>query len=172
MDYAEITLKVPTELKYQLVYRRERGEPFAEEPADGLLFSLAAGPGWAWRQRRPLAAALGLVGLMKALLKLCTKNRLFYSVLKQGQVTATGWCSVSFCRHYKVEPGSVVIGPIWTAEKLRGQGIATFALQQALNALMQRGHRIFYIDTSGDNLASQKVIAKCGFGPPVALYIR
>jgi GNAT superfamily N-acetyltransferase len=136
------------------------------------LFSLAAGPGWVWRQRRALGAALGKAGLVKAILKLCTKNRLFYCMLKQGQVAATGWCSVSFCRHYKVDPGSAVIGPIWTAEHLRGRGIATLALKQALNALMQRGLRIFYIDTAGDNLASQRVIAKCGFGPPVALYIR
>lgn len=172
MSFAEIILKIPGELAYQVVYRQERGDPFSVRERDNVSFSFVAGPSRLWPHRVALRKILGEMGFIKALVKLCTKRRLFYCVLHGQRVAATGWCTVSFCRHYKVEPGSVIIGPIWTAEHMRGKGIATHALKQALNALMKRGHLIFYIDTSGDNLPSQRVIAKCGFGPPVALYIR
>lgn len=172
MGFAEITLKIPGELAYQLVYRQERDEPFSLGERDDVSFIFVAAPNRLWPHRAALREILGGSGFLKSLAKLCTKRRLFYCALHGREVAATGWCSVSFCRYYKVEPGSVVIGPIWTTEHMRKRGIATHALKQALNALVKKGHRIFYIDTSGENLPSQRVIAKCGFGPPVALYIR
>ena len=51
------------------------------------------------------------------------------------------------------------------------QGADPDAIRLAMNSLMERGHRIVYVDTAYYNLASQRAIAKCGFGDPVAVHI-
>jgi hypothetical protein len=42
----------------------------------------------------------------------------------------------------------------------------TDALQLAVNHLLACGHNVFCIDTSGDSIASQEVIASAGPGLP------
>ncbi|OAI46083.1 hypothetical protein AYO44_11920 [Planctomycetaceae bacterium SCGC AG-212-F19] len=42
----------------------------------------------------------------------------------------------------------------------------------SLRAVNGRRHRRFYIDTFKTDRPSQRVIEKCGFGPPVALSLR
>jgi RimJ/RimL family protein N-acetyltransferase len=101
-----------------------------------------------------------------------TKKRFFYGVQYQNEIVHCGWVNIGFCRYYLVEKNAIVIGPIWTSEKVRGKGLATWALQEAMDTMIRNGFSIFYIDTERDNLPCQKVIEKSGFGLPVAVYLR
>jgi len=107
---------------------------------------------------------LGTVETVKAVLKLASRKRKFYCTLESGRIIHYGWMSISFCRYYRVEQRDVVIGPIWTEERARSRGIGAYALQKAVNEMVKRGYRVFYIDTSEDNISCLKVIEKCGFG--------
>jgi RimJ/RimL family protein N-acetyltransferase len=78
---------------------------------------------------------------------------------------------ISSCSAYRIEKEGVVIGPINAAPQWRGRGIAPDALRMAMNALLERGLGIFYIDTSHTHAASQRAIAKCDFGDPVSVHI-
>jgi RimJ/RimL family protein N-acetyltransferase len=153
----------------RLVFRQKRTERFALASRSDIEFEMISSPLEVWLHRTPLADRAGRLGAVKTALKTATGSRLFYWVSLEGKIVATGWCTVSHCRQYRIEPGEVVIGPIWTSDKLRGRGIATYALKRAMNGLMNRGHRVFYIDTTQDNDSCQRVIEKCGFGPPVLI---
>ncbi len=141
----------------QLVYRRECFRPMDVSEVLGSEFRLFSSP-------------LGSLGVVKAGLKLATGKRRFYCVLVQGSVAHYGWVSFSFCRFYRVQTGDVVIGPIMTDARFRGRGYATLALMRVMNALITEGSRVFWIDTSEDNIPCQKVINKCGFGKPVECF--
>lgn len=167
-----VSLVVPEGLRYQLVYRRELEGQLTPGPGPGAEFALLDGAGAMLAARGSLLRLWGAAGLAKAALKAASGRRLAYLALMEGRAASTGWCSLGFCRHYLVEPEAVVIGPIWTDPDLRGRGLAAWAMLSAMEALRQRGRRLFYIDTSGENLASQRVMEKCGFGPPMALYPR
>ena len=156
----------------QLVFRRALERPFDLRPVDGTEFVLLAGPADAWRQRRALARRFGVQALPEVLAKLATRSRLLYAVVQDGAFVHDGWLSVSRCDAYPVADGDVVIGPMVTTPPMRGQGLASYGIQEAMNAMLGRGHRVFYINTSTVNLASQRVIAKCGFGRPVAVIPR
>jgi len=155
-------------LTYQLVFRRALERPFDPRPIEDAEFVLLAGLAGAWRQRRPLARRFGVRGLPKVFAKLATRSRLLYAVVQDGAFVHDGWLSVSHCRTYAVADGDVVIGPMTTTMPMRGHGLASYGIQEAMNAMLRRGHRIFYIGTSPANLASQQVIHKCGFGRPIA----
>jgi predicted GNAT family acetyltransferase len=165
-------LDVPSDRAYQLVYRQERTEQLDVPPRPDLDFVFMTSPGPALRHGAALRRHLGLAGWFKTLLKLASGRRWFYAVFQEGQAVSTGWCSKGFCVPYRVESDAVVIGPTHTSAQVRGQGIATHALRQAINALVEAGQRLFYIDTSNGNIQSQRVIAKCDFGPPVLTYPR
>ena len=156
----------------QLVYRHEYGQSFHVPESSGAEFRLLSSSLHAIRLLVPLVRCLGPLGLLKTGLKLVTKRRRFYCVLAEGCVAHYGWVSFSFCRYYQVNPGDVVIGPILTEDRYRGRGYATFALISVVNALVAEGCRVFWIDTSEDNLACQKVIEKSGFGEPVERFER
>jgi L-amino acid N-acyltransferase YncA len=164
----ELKLTLAPELAYQLVFRRTLERPLDPRPVEGSEFVLLTGPADAWRQRRALARRFGVAGLPKVLAKLATRSRFLYAVIQDGAVTHDGWLSVSRCRAYPVTAGDVVIGPMRTTPQLRGHGLASYGIQEAMNAMLKRGHRVFYINTAPANLASQRVIAKCGFGWPIA----
>jgi len=115
----------------------------------------------------PILETIGAYGLLKCLLKLLSGKRNVYLILKENQVVHLGWIALGFCRFYDVEPGSAVIGPVWTDGEHRGRGLATVALVQVMNRLTARSVSVFYIDTSEQNLAMQRVIGKCGFGLPI-----
>jgi ribosomal protein S18 acetylase RimI-like enzyme len=66
---------------------------------------------------------------------------------------------ISSCSAYRIEKEGVVIGPINTDPQWRGRGIAPDALRMAMNALLERGLGIFYIDTSHTHAASRRAIA-------------
>ena len=157
---------------YQLVYRQERHDPFVVEKPAGVEFHLISGPLEALGRLQEIKRIFGLVGSIKALLKVLTPSREFYYLTAGEDVVNYGWSTFSHCRQYHIEPGDTVIGPVWTNPDQRGKGLATIGLKKAMNAMIERKHYIFFIDTAEDNLAMQKVIAKCGFGPAIAAYNR
>jgi L-amino acid N-acyltransferase YncA len=168
----ELSVALAPELAYQLVFRRALERPLDLRPIDGAEFVLLVGPADAWRQRRALARRFGARGLPKVFAKLATRSRLLYAVVQDGALIHDGWLSVSRCRAYPVADGDVVIGPMATTPPMRGRGLASYGIQEAMNAMLGRGHRVFYINTSPANLASQRVIDKCGFGQPIAAILR
>jgi hypothetical protein len=133
---------------------------------------LLRGPRDAAAATRLLTSRFGYAGSAKAAAKLATPSRHLYLVVADGRLASYGWATIGRCRYYKVEPTAVVVGPIWTDESVRGRGLATFGLQSALNAWVDQGVRFFYIDTECVNHPAQRVFQKCGFGAPIALYIR
>lgn len=156
----------------QLVYRHEFIEPMAAPAIKDAEFAILSASSAIVGLWHPLFRCLGFPGLIKAGLKLATKKRRLYCVLASGCVAHYGWVSFSFCRYYQVNAGDVVIGPIMTDDRFRGRGYATLALMRVMNALMAEGCRVFWIDTSEDNIPCRKVIEKCGFGSPVESYER
>ena len=166
-----VCVSIPATHAYGLIYRQARDELFSVEPMAGLSFCLLRRPG----DVRPLLGALrsryGAARFAKTVLKLATPIRELYCVLHDGEIVHDGWLTISRCTEYWVEEGAVVVGPINTTEQWRGKGLAPYAMRLAMNSLMERGHRIVYVDTANDNLASQRAIAKCGFGDPVAVRI-
>ena len=156
----------------QLVYRQERDNLFETTHEDLRAFRYLNSMLDIFPVLRQLQQQFGLCGVIKAGLKLATRKRKFYCVIDEGGVAHYGWVSISFCRHYSVGKDDVVIGPIMTNERARGRGLATFAIKHVTNALIALGYRVFWIDTSEDNIACKKVIQKCGFGNPVVSYER
>ena len=152
----------------QFIYRHEYYEALPVTDSPGVEFKLLVSPVEAIRLWRQLAGCFGLVGFVKAALKLTSRNRRLYCIIAEGAVAHYGWVSFSFCRYYTVQAGDVVVGPIWTSGRFRGRGYASLALMKAVNELVLAGHHVFWIDTSADNMACQKVIEKCGFGKQVS----
>lgn len=167
-----LSLEVPAPLGYQLIYRQERRQPFATTALRDAQFEFIPDVPSAMKRFGFLRRHLGWGGMLKALARLATPRRTFYLVTKNGVVAATGWCTIGLCKSYRIEPEAVVVGPIWTSPTFRGQGLATYGVQRALNAWIERGRRLFYIDAHKTNHSSLRVIEKCGFGVPVALALR
>lgn len=159
-----VELAVPAGLPYQLIYRMRRDTPFAVAERDDVSFHYVAGVWPFVALAAEVCRVVGGVEWLRGVLRMVVGRR-FYCVLRNGEVLHHGWANVAVCRHYRVGPGEVVIGPIWSAPAARGMGLATYATRQAINHLIGEGWSVFYIDTAWDNLACQKVIARCGFGP-------
>ena len=119
-----------------------------------------------------LIRRFGLAGALKTLLKLSSRSRKFYCVLLDCGIVNYGWVNLSFCRHYDVSEGDVVIGPVWTDPAFRRRGMAVYGIKMLVNEMFSRGYSVFFIDTAETNLPMQKVISKCGFGAPVSSYER
>lgn len=170
-SFVDVLLRVPSRFSYQLVFRQSRDESFLVAPVEGARFEVVGDWLSAVRCFRVLQGLYGGLGALKSLLKVC-RGQVFYFVSDNGVVAHTGWMTTSRCNHYRVESGDVVIGPIWSAEACRGRGLAVFGTQSAINAMIRRGARVFFIDTSNTNVPCLKVIEKSGFGAPVAAYLR
>jgi GNAT superfamily N-acetyltransferase len=168
----QVELTVPDGLQSQFVYRMVRDAPFAAHWPAGHAFVFLSGAGAAAAHFALLKNAYGTAGAIKAALKLATARRTAYLVHRGGTVVSTGWCMLHQSKFYDTERSAITIGPIETSASVRGLGLASLALQAAIDAHLRRGARIFYIDTSQGNLAAQRVIAKCGWGPPVGAYLR
>ena len=166
-----VTVRIPDGLGYQLVYRQERSEPIDVEDRSDLSFVLIENPLGALPHLRALGQAWRPAELAKSLLRLCTGKRKLRLTFKAGRIAHVGWCWISVCKPYPIARGDVVLGAELTVEEFRGQGIGTYAVKRAINAMIARGHRTFYIDTAHDNLAAQRLFEKCGFGEPAALYL-
>ena len=167
-----VSLQIPAGMPFQLVYRQERTEPTVIPERSDCSFLMLVRPTDIAALAPAIQARLGWAGLARAGAKLATRGRLYYCLISGRRVVSDGWLAVSFCRYYRVEPGDVVIGPVWTDPAWRGRGLATYGLARAMDTMRQRGHSVFFIDTSNDNEAMQRAIARCGFGAPLAVYIR
>jgi ribosomal protein S18 acetylase RimI-like enzyme len=167
-----VTLDVPDNISFQFVYRMERRAlcDVALEREFRFVFLHSLGDGLA--SFRELVSRFGRAFTLKGLLKLASTSRSMYAITQDREVLSYGWCTVGKCKYYRVESASVVIGPIWTSDSVRGKGLATKALQLAVNEYIRRGRSLFYIDTEKTNHPAQRVFEKCGFGKPVALYFR
>jgi hypothetical protein len=160
-----VELRIPADLPYQLIYRMHRTVPFDVPARDDVEFRFVSNLSQLLPLALPLRRVVAVSEWAKSLVRINVGGRMFYCLLRDGTILHRGWVSVSFCNHYKVAPGEVVIGPIWSAPGTRGQGLAKYATQRAINELIGRGLSTFYIDTSAENLACQKMIANCDFGP-------
>jgi GNAT superfamily N-acetyltransferase len=167
-----VTLNVPDEIRFQLVYRMERDAPFRVGLGSELQFVYLDSAIRGLRRLGALKTCFGIAGATKALAKLASSRRSMYTILREGTPVSYGWCMRGSCKQYKIESDAVVIGPIWTHPAERGKGLATKGLQLAIDEHVKRGIRLFYIDTEKLNLPAQRVFEKCGFGAPVALYFR
>jgi Acetyltransferase (GNAT) domain len=170
-DCRVIVVRVPAGLAYQLVYRLERREPYAVDPVPGVDFHFCRGLPAYLRHRGPLRRLVGAKEWAKGAARIA-RGRMFYCLRKGDSLMHTGWATVSSCRYYRVRPGDVVIGPIWSSDAARGRGLATYATHRAINEMIALGRSVFYIDTSDTNISCQRVIQKCGFADPIATYLR
>lgn len=115
--------------------------------------------GWAstlWRRH-------GWLGFLKLLGKLATPSRQYYAITRDGAVVADGWILVGRCASYEIGPHESVIGPIWTDPAARGQGLARAGLAHAACWSLTQGVGRVHIDTSTENVASQRAIIAAGF---------
>jgi RimJ/RimL family protein N-acetyltransferase len=111
------------------------------------------------------ASVHGWAATLKMLAKIATPRRAYYAASRGGRIVSEGWIQRGICKFYPVGRDDYVIGPIHTDARERGQGLATGCLVRATNHCLDRGARWVYIDTTRDNTASQKMIAKSGFQP-------
>ena len=167
-----VMVQIPLHLATQLVFRMEVAQPLVSPPPmAGMTFTLIDKPRLAFKHWPLLREVHGLVGALKSVMKM-TRRRAFYCVTSEAGVLHSGWVTSSYCRHYRVERGDIVIGSVATSHKAQAKGIGTFATRMVINLMMARGHRVFFIDTSLNNAACRKMIDNCGFGAPVATYLR
>src|SRR5487761_350096 len=168
----EVVVRVPAPLEPQLVFRADFRGPLEVDPPTGLSFVFCRGPLSYLGAARRLGPLFSPAETVKNLLKVGTTRRMFYFARDEQEILHFGWLTTGRCRQYRIERDAVGIGPIWTAAAARGRGLATFATKMAINELLRAGHHIFYIDTSMRNLPCLRVIERCGFGEPMATYVR
>lgn len=169
----EFLVRVPPGLESQLVFRGEFASEVELVPAKlKLQFHWCSNLGSYKKLSGMLIKTLGVAGTIKGALKSVTRHRMFYGVTEGADVLHHGWVTLGRCNQYHIEPSAAVVGPIWTSPQARGRGIATFALSHVIKELVGLNRRVIYIDTSCDNAPCLKVIDNCGFGSPIATYIR
>lgn len=151
----------------QLIYRQSRGEPLDIAPLPRVRFVFCANPLDGLRIGGALVRRLGAAGVAWDLLKLMTPPRRYTCLLDAGHIVSECYVTLSRCKHYDVEAGAAVLGPVWTDPARRGQGLATWLLKATINRLIACGCPVFYIDTSDQNASMLRVIVQCGFGAPV-----
>jgi ribosomal protein S18 acetylase RimI-like enzyme len=102
-------------------------------------------------------------------------KKLYCLIYKKGtdrRIVFWGWINIGRCKRYKIDRKDVFMDFIWTHEKERRQGLATYAIGKALNVLSNQGYHKAYIDTFIDNVGTQALFKKCGFHGPVKYYLR
>jgi len=100
---------------------------------------------------------------LKTLAKVATVKRAYYAVLSGGRIASDGWIMFGYCKAYPISARDHVIGPIYTSPCARGKGLASAGLSRALRYCKDRGAEYVYIDTTENNVSSQKTIRKAGF---------
>lgn len=138
------------------------------EPAmpAGISFRLVETLAGALRVAPAYLAIYGPAATAKMIAKLAVPGRSYYAAFAPpARIVSDGWIRKGRCSFYPVGPRDCVIGPIQTVEQWRGRGVAHAILVRAANGCIRRGAPWVYIDTTEDNLASQRTIAKGGFRP-------
>jgi len=147
-----------------LVFRTNEPQPEPPFPADTGLRKVGALAD-ALPIARAYASLHGWPATLKMLAKTATSRRSYYAATRGRRIVSEGWITRGRCRLYPIEPDDFVIGPIFTAASERGRGLAHACLARAINHCLREGARWVYIDTTTDNAASRKVIAKSGMKP-------
>ena len=165
-------MSIPSKLFWQLIYRMEREEPYETRSIEGCDFHFISSPFGLLPFFASGKSVFGMLGFIKTLLKLVTAKRDICIYTKEKQILHYSWLNHGFCGNYWVDSADTVIGPIWSHADSRGLGLATETMKRAVNHSLEKGYKVFFIDTSFDNIACQKAIAKVGFGAPVAVFLR
>ncbi len=167
-----VELEIPEALRGELVYRLtcERGHKADVHPEDSFIWFDSAALGC--KHFELLMRTFGAIAAIRCVLKLLSRRRMLYGIAGESGLVHYGWVTCSKCRYYSIESTSAVIGPVWTSEAHRGQGLATGGLRFAILQLSELHVEVVYINTSIQNTAMQRVIVKCGFGLPVASFLR
>lgn len=147
-----------------LIYRTKTGLHVPDLPV-GVSFRLNESVRNAMGIARAYLSIYGPRATVKMLAKLMAPGRAYYAALENGRIVSDGWITRGRCKYYVVGPRDCVIGPIWTAPAWRGRGLAHATLVRATHACLASGAHWVYIDTTADNIASQKTIEKSGFVP-------
>jgi RimJ/RimL family protein N-acetyltransferase len=147
-----------------IVYRCDFGDRgVASLPAEECTPVIVASPVQALGLLAALVSVMGLTAALRLILRLCRHGRLFYYLSDQGQWMHWGGITLGWCRYYSIGAGEAVFGPVETAAAFRGRGVAVRAMREAMRALAGRGVRVFYVDTSEQNVAMQHAALKAGF---------
>jgi RimJ/RimL family protein N-acetyltransferase len=152
-------------MRVNLLFKTFRAEPFQLDENDDIF--IVAGPAELIRQWPMLWRWSTILERTKLALKIVARRSVFFGIRSSEKLVSTGVLAIGYCRHYKVEPEAIVIVTIHTDPKRRGEGLATRSIKMAMNAMIERGHSVFYIDTGRGNIAMQRSIDRLGFGPPV-----
>lgn len=143
-----------------LIYRLDSDQPFPDsDPHFGWVgHPMQVAAHWRVLQRR-----FGWRGLARLAMVCATPSRAFFFIERDGLPVSHGRVRLGQCDHYEIEPDAAVLGEIWSDGAYRGQGLATRALQGAINHLLEQGCRTIYIDTQHQNLPMRRAIDRCGF---------
>lgn len=172
-EYESLTLNIPTSMNYQMIYRQELHYPINDiVKIESLSFSMCDGPSLCLKLAPLLIKRFGIFNFIKTLLKTATPTRDLALIIDSHNVVFYCWASISKSSYYLVEKNSVVLNTMVTDPNKRGQGIAPLGLKMMMNHYFSRGKHTFYIDTSKDNPAAQRVFAKSGFDKIVGSYPR
>lgn len=163
-------IKLQFENPMRIVFRQEKSVPFII-PETKYEFKFIIVNSWKLLMNVPtLYSILGMKEFIKTFLKIKTLGRLFYVITNENSLIHYGWAYTgALVKHYYVEKDSYVIGPMLTIPLSRSNGVATYGIMNIINYLTQQNGRIFYIDTSTDNVPCLKAIEKSKFGLPYAL---
>ncbi|HEY5720573.1 MAG TPA: GNAT family N-acetyltransferase [Gammaproteobacteria bacterium] len=143
-----------------LVYRWNPAAPRADVDAH---FHWVGNP-WQLLPRLPLLRRrFGWRALLRLAAVTATPSRAFFFIEHAGLPASHGRVAFGHCRHYPVEGHAAVLGEIWSDPAVRGQGLATRAINGAINRLSAHGVRTLYIDTQVGNAPMRRVIERCGF---------
>lgn len=115
-----------------------------------------------------LRRELGWTAAVRAVLKLATHRRAFFGFVHEDGFVSSLWATEHSPR-YPIEAGTCVLGPLLTQTDMRGRGFATSLLRATGGCLARLGYRAMYIDTTPDNIASQRAIVRAGFVPYAVL---
>ena len=157
------------ELIFKLSLSNERLQDY-KCPEGSKDFTLIDSPGAFLLNFMALFRHFGLKESVKTFLKSFMGNRIFYYLSVEGSVAACGTLAIGFCRFYSVADRDVVIGSVWTEEKLRGRNLATRSIRHAIHAMYLKGYETFYIDTQVTNKPMLRAIEKLGFGEAIDTY--
>ena len=157
----------------QLIFRLEKDAPYEITDMEGYRFAFIGGVQSFCKETAIILRHEGMLNALRVLLKVLNGKRKYCMVIDSCEcITSHAWLSLGFCRHYKVDPSAVVIGPVWTGEVYRGKGLASWLLCNSINNMLRYNLKMFYVDTASDNTAMLKVIEKLGFDSKILEFDR
>jgi RimJ/RimL family protein N-acetyltransferase len=157
-------------MRQQFVYSLPHSK-WQSEDADNVIQVSSSGA--LISQYASLKQFFSITDIIKTWLKILLGKRSICIITEDKDVAA--WCVITygFCSHYDIGSNDAVIGPVNTLPAHQGKGLATRIMRGAISqAFETRKCENIYIDTAENNIAMQKVIERCQFGPPILRYDR